>query len=213
MKIWSYLFGWLCGFRYELRRNFDLTNFQGAVYVSNHTSFLDTPALPRIFPHVWKALGKKELATVPLFGYAIKLFTVVVDRSSAASRKQSLDLMRKNLLQDISILIFPEGTMNRTKEPLIKFHDGAFRLAIYSKKPIIPMVTYGGQFLMPPSSMKAKPGKIKIEFLEPISTHNLSLEDIPALKDKIRNAMIDKLRQMDLNNTAPSVANNHLQTS
>jgi 1-acyl-sn-glycerol-3-phosphate acyltransferase len=62
----------------------------------------------------------------------------------------------------INILIFPEGTQNRSKEIMQPFKDGAFRVAIDTQKSLLPMVVLGAGKLMPPGTINLKPGRIKI---------------------------------------------------
>jgi 1-acyl-sn-glycerol-3-phosphate acyltransferase len=114
---------------------------------------------------------------------------VVVDRSSNESRKKSIDQLKNALSRGISILIFAEGTQNRTQEVLQPFHDGAFRIAIDTQRPLLPMVVIGAGKLMPPGRFYVAPGKIKIVVEKEIQTEGLTVKDIPALKEKVFNLM------------------------
>ena len=113
-----------------------------------------------IIPGQFRPLAKKELLKIPVFGWIAKAATIIVDRSSPESRKKSIDRLKQFLRQGISILIFAEGTQNRSKEVLQPFHDGAFRIAIDTQQPILPMVVIGAGRLMPPSTINLRPGKI-----------------------------------------------------
>ncbi|MDZ7649039.1 MAG: lysophospholipid acyltransferase family protein [Cytophagales bacterium] len=78
----------------------------------------------------------------------------VVDRSSNESRKKSLDYLKEILTMGINILIFPEGTQNRSKEILQPFKDGAFRIAADTQKALLPLVVLGAGKLMPPGTIQ-----------------------------------------------------------
>lgn len=93
----------------------------------------------------------------------------------------------------ISILIFPEGTMNRTNNVLQPFYDGAFRIAIETQSPILPMVVINAGKLMPPNQMLVKPGRIEVHAEEPISSDGLTLKDLPILKNKTYEKMLEMI--------------------
>jgi 1-acyl-sn-glycerol-3-phosphate acyltransferase len=137
-----------------------------------------------IIPGQFRPLAKKELLKIPVFGWIAKAATIIVDRSSPESRKKSIDRLKQFLRQGISILIFAEGTQNRSKEVLQPFHDGAFRIAIDTQQPILPLVVIGAGRLMPPSTIDLRPGKIRIYVGDEIETAGLTSADIPALKEK-----------------------------
>jgi 1-acyl-sn-glycerol-3-phosphate acyltransferase len=182
--IWSWIFSQLTFIRYEFYGRENFAKGKSYIYVSNHTSFLDLPGIRMIIPGQFRPLAKKELKKIPVFGWIAQAATIIVDRSSPESRKKSIDRLKSALKKGISILIFAEGTQNRTKEILQPFHDGAFRVAIDTQQPILPMVVIGAGKLMPPGTIKLKPGKIKIFVGEEIRTEGLTVKEVAALKEK-----------------------------
>lgn len=142
-----------------------------------------------MIPGEFRPLAKKELLKIPVFGWIAQHAAVIVDRSSGESRKKSMDRLRKILLDGLSILIFAEGTQNRTKEILQPFKDGAFRIAIDTQEPILPMVLVGAGPLMPPGTLRIRPGNIKVVVAPEIPTTGLSHEDMPDLKAKTFDVM------------------------
>lgn len=177
--------------RYDLRGRNSIQQGTSYIYVSNHTSFLDIPGIRLLIPGEFRPIAKKELLKIPIFGFIVRAATVVVDRSNAQSRKQSMETLREILKGGISILVFAEGTQNRTKEILQPFKDGAFRIAIDSQLPIIPLVVVGAGPLMPPGTLTIKPGKIKVIAGEPIAVAGLTTEDVQLLKQKTFDRMIE----------------------
>jgi len=160
--IWSWIFSQLTFIRYEFHGRAYFRKDQSYIFVSNHTSFLDLPGLRMLIPGEFRPLAKKELLKIPVFGLIARGATVIVDRSSGESRKKSMDRLKKILAEGISILLFAEGTQNRSREILHPFKDGAFRLAIDTQKPLLPMVVIGAGKLMPPGTINLRPGTIKI---------------------------------------------------
>lgn len=168
------------------------------VIVTNHGSYLDTVASYITIPHLFKTLAKKELLKLPLMGQIFLTSGIMVDRSSPESRKASFKRMVNALEGGTSILIYPEGTQNRTAEPVRDFYDGAFRLAIEAQVPIMPIATYNSRWLMPQAKIwELKPGTIRQYYFEPVPTVGLTQEDLPHLRDKVKNMIEAKLREVD----------------
>lgn len=188
--LWSWIFSMLTFIRYDLKGREHIQPKTSYIYVSNHTSFLDIPGIRLLIPGEFRPIAKKELLKIPVFGFIVKAATVVVDRSNAQSRKQSIEKLREILTGGISILVFAEGTQNRTKEILQPFKDGAFRIAIDTQLPIVPLVVIGAGRLMPPGKIDIKPGNIKVVTGEPISVEGLTPDDIQTLKQKTFDTML-----------------------
>jgi 1-acyl-sn-glycerol-3-phosphate acyltransferase len=191
--IWSWIFSMLTFIRYEFHGREQLERGKSYIYVSNHTSFLDLPGLRLLIPGEFRAIAKKELLKLPVFGLIVRGATVVVDRSNAQSRKKSIEKIREILSHGISALIFAEGTQNRTKELLQPFKDGAFRIAVDTQLPIVPMVVVGAGKLMPPGTAVVRPGKIKIIVGKEIDVTGMSTDNIPALKRRVFNEMLEMM--------------------
>jgi 1-acyl-sn-glycerol-3-phosphate acyltransferase len=182
--IWSWIFSQLTFIRYEFHGREHFKKGKAYIYASNHTSFLDIPGIRLIIPGEFRPIAKKELLKIPVFGFIVRAATVVVDRSSHESRKKSVAFAKQIIAQGISMLIFVEGTQNRTKEILQPFKDGAFRIAIDTQTPILPIVVIGAGKLMPPGTLRLSPGKIKIIAAPEIPVDGLTMEDAPLLKQK-----------------------------
>lgn len=165
------------------------------VIVANHISYMDTVVLFTALPKYFRALGKKEFSRVPVLGFLYKQIAVMVDRSSQQSRAKSMRLMWRVLKHEADIIIFPEGTFNETGRPLKDFYSGAFRLAINTGVPILPVIFpdtvhrwhYSGWW-------KIWPGKNRAIFLEPIAVDGLTLDDVDMLKTKTYVVMEAALR-------------------
>lgn len=191
LYIWSWIFSQLTFIRYKFYGTENFRKGQSYIYVSNHTSFLDLPGIRMIIPGQFRPLAKKELKKIPIFGWIAQAATIIVDRTSPESRKKSIDRLKAALRAGISILIFAEGTQNRTKEILQPFHDGAFRIAVDTQEPILPMVVVGAGKLMRPGTVDMKPGLIRIYVGKEISTVGLTAKDVPQLKARTFEAMKD----------------------
>lgn len=167
-----------------------------SVLVVNHNSFIDTPINYGRVRHHYKTLAKSSLTKIPLLGAIIKAACILVDRKDPKSREESFERMRNAVQSGISILIFAEGTQNRTEADMQPFYSGAFRLAIGAQAPVQPIVISGTRWILPPDNYgKLKPGKVLYRFLDPVPTIGLTPDDIPELKEKVRNMMIEAYRE------------------
>lgn len=185
MRVWLTLVG--CPVKIKGRENFA----KGETYIVtfNHNSLLDVPLSCPFVPGANKTIAKKSFVKVPLFGWYYRKGSVLVDRKSETSRRQSFDDMKNVLKQGMHMCIYPEGTRNRTNEPLKKFYDGAFKLAVETQKSIIPTLIFNTKKALPINkSFYFLPQKLEMHFLQPVETTSLSSEQ---LKDKVFGIMKD----------------------
>ncbi len=160
------------------------------VMVCNHISYIDPINLFSARPEYFKALGKAEIAKMPLFGFIYKRNAVLVDRSSQESRTRSMHQMREFLMKEGNIFVYPEGTFNSGDKPLKDFYDGAFRLAIAAQVPIVPLVLPDAAERWPcPQWYRMFPGRNRAAYLDPVPTAGMTQEDLPRLKQHVYDAM------------------------
>ena len=195
LKIWSWIFSKLNFIPYQILHRNNIKRDKAYIYISNHTSFLDIPGITMMIKGQFRPLAKKELKKLPVFGWIISAASVIVDRSSNESRRKSMEHLKKILEMNIPVLIFAEGTQNRTSELLQPFYDGGFRIAIETQQPIIPVVIIGAGRLMPPGKFFIQPGKIRIVVGKEIVTEGLQIKDVAQLKEQVREAMLDLFKQ------------------
>jgi 1-acyl-sn-glycerol-3-phosphate acyltransferase len=182
-KLWMGLYLFLSGCKFKVtgKEVFDTTT--NAVIVCNHNSLIDIPVSFPFLPRANKTIAKKSFSKIPIFGLIYTFGTVLVDRRDERSRKQSVDDMKKVLETGLDMLIYPEGTRNRTNEPLKSFHNGAFKLAIDTNKPIIPVVLLNTKKILPAKpAMYFTPGKIQMDILPAIYPEGHSID---SLKNKV----------------------------
>ena len=170
-----------------------LENFKpGKTYVIvyNHNAFLDVPLSAPFVPGGNKTIAKASFTKVPIFSFFYKRGSVLVDRKDNASRVKSFEEMKSVLKKGMHMCIYPEGTRNRTAEPLKAFHDGAFKLAFEAKNDIIPCVIVGTQKAMPiHKKFYLLPTRLYMHFLPPVSVENQSAQ---SLKENIFELMKNK---------------------
>lgn len=183
MNVWLRITG--CSVRIKGKSNFKT----GETYIvtSNHNSLMDVPLSSPFIPGANKTIAKSTFTKVPLFGFYYMKGAVLVNRANDKSRRQSFDKMKAVLKQGIHICIYPEGTRNRTSEPLKKFYDGAFKLAVDTKKSIIPSVIFNTKKVLPlDKKFYFWPHRIEMHFLEAVEVQDMSSEE---LKQKVFDIM------------------------
>lgn len=159
------------------------------VVVCNHNSLMDVPITTPFVPGANKTIGKKSFAKTPIFGWVYIRGTVLVDRNSEESRRQSFAEMKQALHEGLHMVIYAEGTRNRTNDPLKSFHNGAFKLAVEAQKDIIPTVIFNTRKVLPANkTFYLWPHKLEMHFLPSINTQNISSRE---LKEKVFKIMWD----------------------
>lgn len=195
LKCWAWTFS-LLTFLWFSAGGKKINTSRAYIYVGNHSSFLDAVAIVICIPQAFSPLGKIEMLKIPVFGWIYKRLVVVIDRSSRESRDHSVAELRKDLADGQSILIFPEGTMNKSDQPLNAFYDGAFRLAIETQTPVLPFAILNSRAHLPRTDpLLLNPGLIKTVFGEAVEVKGLVAEDIEELKQKTFNAILNMLEK------------------
>lgn len=186
MNVWLALVG--CPVKVRGKQNF----IPGNTYVvtCNHNSLMDVPLSCPFIPGPNKTIAKSSFAKIPLFGFYYMKGSVLVDRKSETSRRQSFEKMKAVLEKNMHMSIYPEGTRNRTGEPLKKFHDGAFRLASETGHDIIPAIIFNTKDVLPiGKTFYFWPQKLEIHFLPAITVNKN--DPYPELKARVFEVMKD----------------------
>jgi len=165
---------------------------QACIFMSNHVSNLDPPALfPRI-PGRTSAFLKRSLMKIPVLGYGMKIADFVpVDRDGRVeSAKESVAVARGVLEKGIHITTFVEGTRSRDGR-MLPFKKGPFYLAMEAGAPVVPVSILGTERMMRKGSARVWPGTAHITFHEPLDPGQFSSRE--DLMDAVRAAIASGL--------------------
>lgn len=168
---------------------------QTYVFIGNHQSLLDIPLFAIACKNTIRFLAKEELTKIPVMGYVIRKVYVTVKRSDKSNRNKSKVALMNSLQEKISIFLCPEGTRNKTNEPLLEFRDGAFLLAIEAQVPIAFITVMNTKELLPPTRLdQLSPGILHGIWNESIPTLGMTESDMPALKERVHNEMLKNIQ-------------------
>jgi len=178
------------GMRYSLHNYKSIDEDAQYIFISNHVNMVDILFVRSIINNYLKILGKVELLKMPIMKLFAKHFAITVDRSNKKARKQSMADMNNQLQEtNVSLLIYPEGTRNKTGDILQPFKKGAFIAAIENKIPIACITNVGLEKIMPKNKMRVYPGKIEA-YIDVFETAQYTLEQVDELADLVRNRML-----------------------
>jgi 1-acyl-sn-glycerol-3-phosphate acyltransferase len=159
------------------------------LFVANHTSSADAPAVVGAIPRRIAILLKKSLFNYPIVGQAFHLAHFIpVERSKRDSAIESVEKAIEAMRAGQSFLIYPEGTRSPDGR-LQDFKKGAVVMAIKAGVPIVPIVCSGAHRVMEKRSLVIHPGEILVEFLEPIDTSKYTFEERERLNEIVHDAM------------------------
>lgn len=169
------------------------------VVVSNHESFSDILLLSHL-PWEMKWLSKAEIMRIPFLGWCMHLAgDIPIWRGKVDSARDAMARSLEVLKHRVSVLIFPEGTRSIGDE-MLPFKDGAFRLAITAGVPVLPLVVTGTKNALAKHDWRMNPADATVTVLDPIETTGLTLDDVGALKERVRNVIFqarERLRGRD----------------
>jgi 1-acyl-sn-glycerol-3-phosphate acyltransferase len=181
-QIWMGVFLFFSGITFKVNGKAVFDGLENAVIVCNHNSLIDIPVSTPFLARANKTIAKKSFIYVPLFGWIYQFAAVIVDRKNNQSRRKSYEKMRLVLNNGLDMLIYPEGTRNKTNNPLKSFYDGAFKLSVDTGKPIVPVVILNTKRILPVKPILfLRPGKIILNILPAISPIGHTTETLKKL--------------------------------
>jgi|SRR5579862_8975042 len=198
-RVWMNIFYFLVGCSLRIRGKEYFKRGEAYIVVCNHNSFFDVLVVSPGIPGGNKTIGKIELAKIPLFNLIYRIGTVLVDRTNDRSRSESFVQMKAVLDMGLHMCIYPEGTRNKTNEPLKPFYNGAFKLAIDTRKSIIPTIIFNTKKILPADKVfYMSPQRMAMHFLPAVNIE--STDDVESLKKKVFDIMKDYYEKNAINN-------------
>lgn len=183
---------WLSGVRKEVHGLDKIPKHGAVIFMPNHQSNCDPPAVISVLPPVL-VMAKKEFFRIPVLGLAMRRRGFIpIDRKNRESALAAVDKAVAALQAGHSFLAFPEGTRSPDGR-LQTFKKGLFVMAIKAGASIVPVSVSGGRKVMPKDKFAIYPGRVRITFHDPISTVGMAGGDRRKIIDLTRQAILSGL--------------------
>ena len=179
----------ICGVKVHVQGLEKVAMNRSYVYVSNHASMFDIPAIIAAIPDQIRIVFKKELHWIPIFGWGLKYGSYIsIDRSRGPAAMKSLEDAVKKIRTGASVLLFAEGT--RTLDGQLQpFKRGAFNIAVKAGVPVVPLTVNGSFKLLPKRSIVVHPGNVGLVLESPIEITGSGKGAELNLMDKVSSAI------------------------
>jgi 1-acyl-sn-glycerol-3-phosphate acyltransferase len=163
------------------------------IMAANHQSIFDVFIIYGWLPNLFKWIMKAELRRIPFVGRACEAAGhIFINRSNPIATLNSIQKAERQLINGLSVVIFPEGTRTYTGE-LGSFKKGAFRIAADLQLPIVPVTINGAYFCLPRQSLFVKPATVTVHFHKPIDIKPFLPDAVHQLIEQTRNRIESKL--------------------
>ncbi len=146
------------------------------IFAANHQSQFDIFVLQGYLGFDFRWMAKKELFSIPLFGWAMRRAGYIpVDRGHGRRALESINEAAREIAAGTSVIIFPEGT--RSPDGRVQpFKSGAMVLAVKSAVEIVPMAIAGTHEILPKGKLLPRPGRVTIRLGQPIRAADYTLK-------------------------------------
>jgi 1-acyl-sn-glycerol-3-phosphate acyltransferase len=187
---WAHTVLFICGVKVQTVGLENVRLDRSYVYVSNHASMFDIPAIVAGIPGQIRIVYKKELEVIPIFGWGLKWGSYIgIDRGKGTDAVRSLEEAAEKIRNGASVLLYAEGT--RTLDGKLQpFKRGAFNLAVKAGVPVVPLTVNGSFNILRKHSIAIHPGNITLVLGRPISINGGRGKEVEMkLMDDVHNAI------------------------
>jgi 1-acyl-sn-glycerol-3-phosphate acyltransferase len=196
-RVWSWLILKTSRVRLDVKGLENVPPDTALIFCSNHPSAMDIPILFVSLPVQFRFVAKRSLFNIPFLGWHLwRSGHIPVERDQPQKAIRSLDQAATGIRKGRPVVLFPEGTRPRT-DTLGAFKKGSFYLAINSGVPVIPVTIRGSRAVLKPDSIHIRPGQVEVTIHPPIPTSELTLADVQALSDGVRNSILAGFQTAD----------------
>lgn len=190
---WGKILTWLVPVRVEMEGLDQIDTNQSYVVVANHQSQLDIPVVYGYSGLDLRWVAKAEVGRIPFVAAGCRAIGhIFIDRSNPEQARAAINKAVERLKPGTGLMFFPEGTRSRSGD-LLPFKKGAFRVAIDQQMPVLPVTVIGTRDILPSDSLRLRPGRVRVQLHEPISTEGMKTEDLGTLRRRVHGIIENSL--------------------
>jgi 1-acyl-sn-glycerol-3-phosphate acyltransferase len=193
-RVWAKTLLWASGIRVAVEGLEHIDPSGSYIFMSNHTSYIDTPVVLANISVQFRFLAKSGLFQIPFLGtHLSRAGHIPVPREDPRAAVRTLQLAAETVQKKkTSLLVFPEGGRSEDGD-LAAFKEGGAYIAIRAGVPMVPLVLIGGAGVLPYGGGVVQSGQITMRILPPIETAQLTLKDRGAVTERVRNLLLAEL--------------------
>ena len=192
---WSQVMLFVAGVRVYVHDEQNIGGGQPRIFVCNHVSWFDVPAMAGTLLR-GRYVAKAELFRVPVFGWGMRLVgDVSIERENRKAAFASYEAAAARIRGGIPVVVYPEGTRGRSYA-LRPFKKGPFVLAIAAGVPIVPVLIHGTLDVLPRGSLRIRPGRVDLHFLEPVPTAGYTYDERNRLLSIVHDRMAAEQKRL-----------------
>ncbi len=193
-RLWARGLLAVSGVRLAVEHAVPLDPARPVVYMANHQSLYDIPALLASLPGQTRMLAKRSLFRIPFFGWAIAAGGfIAIDREDPGSAPKNLRAAAERLRRGASTVVFPEGTRSLDGR-LAPLQRGGFLLALKSGLPIVPVGIEGSVAIRRRGSLVVRPRRLPVRYGAPIAAAEYGLRRREELVAEVRRRLAELAR-------------------
>jgi 1-acyl-sn-glycerol-3-phosphate acyltransferase len=191
-RTWSWLILKTSGIRVHVEGLEHVHHGETAIYCVNHQSAMDIPILFVNLPVQFRFVAKRSLFNLPFMGWHLRRSGhIPVDRDRPQQAMKSMKKVAQEIRKGKSVMLFPEGHRSRNGQ-LLPFKAGSFYIAILSGVPIVPITINGTPRVLKPDTYHVRAGQTEMIVHPAVPTQGLTLHDVDALSQRVRNIIASR---------------------
>ncbi|MBS1808414.1 MAG: 1-acyl-sn-glycerol-3-phosphate acyltransferase [Acidobacteria bacterium] len=192
---WCRMIAVTAGARITVRGLENLPKDQAAVFIANHTSYLDIPAIWGYVPVQFRIMAKRSLFYVPFMGWFLwRAGHIPVDHESSRAALANISRATEKLKAGCSLVVFAEG--HRSADGVLReFKPGGFKLAQKAGVPIVPVTIINAHRVLKKDSLVFHAGQVEVIIDPPLSTAGYTSRTLPGLMNQTHSIIAGHLSE------------------
>jgi 1-acyl-sn-glycerol-3-phosphate acyltransferase len=184
----------VCGVRVVVHGLNKLKRDGSYIFIGNHSSYLDIPAIVAGTGRALRFIAKRELFLIPFLGWGMAAVGHIwIDRSNARKARASLTRAANAIrCRGISVVLFPEGTRS-IDGSVGQFKQGSFTLALEAGIPVVPIALSGMREILPKHTATVRSGTVHLYVGDPIMPETFKGLDKKDLAQRVRDTVVGLL--------------------